>query len=75
MLSEVDLKILWVSRTLTNIDFEYAEELLKLERSQLHKDLKASVRDVIISKYRERRQPYADLLKDLRQQHRQSLAA
>ena len=35
MLSDNDLKILWVSRTLTNIDFQYGEELLGLERSEI----------------------------------------
>jgi hypothetical protein len=76
ILSEIDLKILWVARTLTNIDFEFEAEFFRLEKSRLEGDQKQQIRDAIASRHRERREPYAKLLRELQdQQRRQSLAA
>jgi hypothetical protein len=76
ILSEIDLKILWVARTLTNIDFEFESELFRLEKSHLESPQKDRIKETITSRHRERREPYAKLLRDLQdQQRRQSLAA
>jgi hypothetical protein len=76
ILSEIDLKILWVARTLTNIDFEFEAEFFRLEKSRLEGDQKQQIRDAIASRHRARREPYAKLLRELQdQQRRQSLAA
>jgi hypothetical protein len=76
ILSEIDLKILWVARTLTNIDFEFEAEFFRLEKSRLEGDQKQQIKDAITSRHRERREPYAKLLRELQdQQRRQSLAA
>jgi hypothetical protein len=76
ILSEIDLKILWVARTLTNIDFEFESELFRLEKSHLDGDQKDRIKTTISAKHRERREPYAKLLRELQdQQRRQSLAA
>jgi hypothetical protein len=65
-ISDKDLKILWVSRTLTNIDFQYCEDMLDLERSTIEVEQKSYIRRQLLSKYRERRAPYQALLESLR---------
>ncbi|WP_230532471.1 hypothetical protein [Microvirga roseola] len=75
ILSDIDLKILWVSRTLTTIDLQYEPKLVKLEKSSVHSDLKKPVKEALISAYREKRRPYERLLQELRSQQRQSLAS
>jgi hypothetical protein len=60
-----------VLHTLGNIDFQYDAELEQLEQSSAEKDLKNSIRGKLLEKHRERREPYVELLTDLRKhQHR-----
>jgi hypothetical protein len=68
MISEDDLKILWVARTLTNIEFRYCEDMLELESSPIEIEQKNYIKGQMQSKYRERRQPYLELLKKLKHQ-------
>lgn len=68
MITERDLKILWISRTLTNIDFQYGEEILNLERSNLEIEQKNYIKTQLLFKYRERRAPYQKLLESLQGQ-------
>lgn len=76
MLSEIDLKILWVSRTLTNIDFRRDSELLRVEESGLCDADKRALKAALEAEYERRRQPYVKLLNELQeQQRRQSFAA
>lgn len=66
MISENDLKILWVARTLTNIDFQYGEDILNLDRSGIEEEQKRYIEKQLLMKYRERREPYQKLLESLR---------
>jgi hypothetical protein len=66
MLTEKDLKILWVARTLTNIDFQFGEDILCLERSGIEIEQKQYIERQLLLKYRERREPYQKLLESLR---------
>jgi len=66
MLTEHDLKILWISRTLSNIDFQYGEEILSLEQSNLEIEQKNYIKAQLLLKYRERRAPYQRILESLR---------
>jgi len=68
MITEVDLKILWISRTLTDIDFQICEDLLDLERIDLELEQKNYIKAQLLLKYRERRAPYQTLLESLREQ-------
>jgi len=68
VLSEIDLKILWAARTITSIDLMLESDLLKIDRSTIHRDLKTPVREALISTYRDRRAPYEKLLTDLQRQ-------
>jgi len=65
MLTENDLKILWVARTLTNIDFQYGEEILNLDHSTIDAEQKRHIGTQLLLKYRERREPYQRLLESL----------
>jgi hypothetical protein len=66
MLTENDLKILWVARTLTNIDFQYGEDILSLDQSGIEIEQKRYIEKQLLLKYRERREPYQKLLESLR---------
>jgi hypothetical protein len=66
MITEKDLKILWVARTLTNIDFQYGEEILSLNHSGIDAEQKQYIEKQLLLKYRERREPYQKLLETLR---------
>jgi hypothetical protein len=66
MITENDLKILWVARTLTNIDFQYGEDILSLHRSDIDTEQKRFIERQLLLKYRERREPYQKLLENLR---------
>ncbi|QRM31130.1 hypothetical protein [Microvirga sp. VF16] len=66
MITENDLKILWVARTLTNIDFQYGEDILNLDRSGIESEQKQYIEKQLLLKYRERREPYQRLLENLR---------
>ncbi|WP_201833515.1 hypothetical protein [Microvirga zambiensis] len=65
-LSDNDLKILWISRTLTNIDAQCCEDILSIEQSELEIEQKKYIRDQMMRKYQERRAPYQALLEGLR---------
>ena len=65
-LSDDDLKILWISRTLTNIDAQCCEDILNIERGDLEIEQKKYIRDQLMRKYQERRAPYQALLESLR---------
>jgi hypothetical protein len=75
ILSNVDLKILWVSRTLSDIDYKYEPEFLRITQSLIHKDLKKLMREALISSYRQKRAPYVKLLTELRNQQRKALTS
>lgn len=66
MITEKDLKILWVSRTLTNIDFEYGKEVLNLERSNIEPEQKNDLKQQLLLSYRKRRAAYQALIESLR---------
>jgi hypothetical protein len=71
ILSEIDLKILWLSRTLSDIDCQYEPEFLRIRRSPVHRDLKKVMREALISTYRKKRAPYLKMLMELRsKQHK-----
>jgi hypothetical protein len=72
ILSELDLKILWVSRTLSNIDFQYEPEFIRLKQSPVHEDLKRLMREALTATYTKKRAPYVKLLLELRGQQRRS---
>ncbi len=65
-----------VLHTLGNIDFQHEVELEKLEASASNREVKQYVRDRLLERHRERREPYVELLIELRkQQQRVALAA
>ncbi|EIM25631.1 hypothetical protein [Microvirga lotononidis] len=66
MITDNDLKILWVARTLTNIDFQYGEDILNLDRSPIDAEQRRYIETQLLLKYRERREPYQKLLESLR---------
>jgi hypothetical protein len=70
ILSDDDLKILWLSRTLSDIDYKYEPEFLRLRQSLVHRDLKRVMREALISTYRKKRAPYLKMLTDLRDKQR-----
>jgi hypothetical protein len=72
ILSELDLKILWVSRTLSNIDFQYEPEFIRLKQSPVHEDIKRLMQEALTATYRKKRAPYVKLLVELRNQQRRS---
>ncbi|MXQ14269.1 hypothetical protein [Microvirga makkahensis] len=53
---------------MTNIDFQYGEEILNLERSNLEIEQKNYIKTQLLLKYRERREPYQKLLASLKEQ-------
>jgi hypothetical protein len=73
-ISNLDLKILWVERTLHLIERRYTLEFLRLKQSPVHKDIRRLIRRALIATYRQKRAPYVKLLADLRKQKRQSFA-
>jgi hypothetical protein len=65
-----------VLHTLGSIDYQHALELDRLEDSNTDQNLKKDIRSKLLARYRERREPYVELLTILRQQqHRLALAA
>jgi hypothetical protein len=73
-ISDLDLKILWVERTLHLIDRYYTPEFLRLKQSSVHRDIRRLMSKALIATYRQKRAPYVKLLGDLRKQKRQSFA-
>ena len=72
--SDLDLSILWVERTLHLIDRRYTPEFLRLKQSPVHRDIRRLMSRALIATYRQKRAPYVKLLADLQKQKRQSLA-
>ena len=72
--SDLDLKILWVERTLHLIDRRYTPEFLRLKQSPVHRDIRRLMSTALIATYRQKRAPYVKLLAELRKQKRQSFA-
>ncbi len=65
-----------VLQTLSNIDFAHQVEIEKVENSRSDEALKEYIKDKLRRTHQQRRQPYVDLLNELRwQQHQQSFAA
>jgi len=65
-----------VLHTLRNIDFQHDAELGRLELSSMDEELKNYIKGKLLARYRERREPYVELLAELRKyQHRPSLVA
>ena len=50
MITENDLKILWVARTLTNIDFQHGEDMLNLDRSGIDAEQKQYIEKQLLAK-------------------------
>ncbi len=73
-ISDLDLKILWVDRTLHFIDRHYTPEFLRLKHSSVPRDIRRLMSRALIATYRQKRAPYVKLLADLRKQKRQSFA-
>lgn len=63
-------------RTLANIDFQHEAEMDRLKQSATDEELKKYIKEKLLARHRERREPYVNLLAELRQhQHRMSFAA
>jgi FMN phosphatase YigB (HAD superfamily) len=73
-ISDLDLSILWVERTLHLIDRRYTPEFLRLKHSSVHRDIRRLMSRALIATYRQKRAPYVKLLADLQKQKRKSLA-
>ena len=73
-ISDLELKILWVNRTLHLIDRHFTPEFLRLKQSTLHKDIRRLMSKALTATYRRKRAPYVKLLADLRKQKRQLFA-
>lgn len=54
------------ARTLSNLDFEYRHEVQRLENSRTDPTLKKQIAESLMSRHRERRQPYVMLVAELR---------
>jgi hypothetical protein len=55
-----------VLNTLRNIDLQHDAELQQLENSSADEELKNDIRGKLLAKHRERREPYVELLTELR---------
>jgi hypothetical protein len=67
----IDSMMREVLHTLGSIDFQHDAELEQLEQSSTDKELTNHIRGKLLAKHRERREPYVELLTDLRKhQHR-----
>ena len=65
-----------VLHMLGDIDSQHELELSRLEASNTDQNLKKNIRSKLVTRHRERRGPYVELLPVLRQQqHRLALAA
>jgi hypothetical protein len=63
-------------QTLSNIDFAHQLEIEKVETSKSDAEMKEYIKDKLQRSHQQRRQPYVDLLDELRRkQHQQSFAA
>ncbi len=65
-----------VLHTLKDIDFQHDAELARLETSRTDEELKSYIKGQLLAKHRARREPYVELLAELRKhQHRPALVA
>ncbi len=65
-----------VLETLKNIDLQHEAELQQLANSSTDDTLKNDITGKLVAKHRERREPYVELLAELRKhQHRPALVA
>ena len=71
--SAVDLMMRKVLHTLRNIDVQQDAELERLETSNTDEELKNCIRGKLLARHRERREPYVELLSELRK-HQPRLA-
>jgi hypothetical protein len=72
----VDSMMREVLHTLGNIDFQHDAELDQLEQSRTDEELKNYIRGKLLARHRERREPYVELLTELRKhQHRLAFVA
>ena len=60
---------------LDSIDAQHDLALLDIEQSCADEDLKLFIKEDMVARHQDRREPYAKLLEELRQQHRASVAA
>jgi hypothetical protein len=67
-------KVHLLRNTLAEIDAHMEQELARLGRSQADEELKDFIREDILAKHRERRQPYVAALEALQKAHRPSPA-
>ena len=63
-----------VLQTLKNIELQYDAELQQLENSSTADELKNDIRGKLLAKHRERREPYVELLTELRKHLTTSLS-
>ena len=71
--SSIDLMMRKVVHTLRNIDVQQDAELERLETSSTDEELKNYIRGKLLARHRERREPYVELLSELRK-HQPRLA-
>ena len=63
-----------ILNTLKNIDLQHDAELAQLENSSTADELKNDIRGKLLAKHRERREPYVELLTELRKHLTTSLS-
>jgi hypothetical protein len=63
-----------VLNTLKNIDLQHDAELQQLENSGTDDELKNDIRAKLVAKHREKREPYVELLTELRKHSTTSLS-
>jgi hypothetical protein len=71
--ASIDLMMRKVLHTLRNIDVQQDAELERLETSSTDEELKNYIRGRLLTRHRERREPYVELLSELRK-HQPRLA-
>jgi hypothetical protein len=69
-----DSMISEVLNTLKSIDLQHDAELQQLENSSIDDELKNDIRGKLLAKQRERREPYVELLAELRKHSTTSLS-
>jgi hypothetical protein len=62
----VESMMMEVVHTLGNIDFQNDAELERLEQSRTDEELKNYIKGKLLTRHRERREPYLELLAELR---------
>ncbi len=72
----IDSMMREVLHTLGNIDFQHDAELERLKMSRTDEELKSYIKGKLLAKHRARREPYVELLTELRKhQYRPALVA